>query len=73
MLRGSNAVSGDASVFAAILDHHVTDIDVTDDVTMHRNELPNHVPAITNTECGTSLKAPHLRPTKIADKINTRL
>jgi len=42
----ARSVLGCARVLSTILHHHVADVHVTDDVTVHCYVLPNHKPAI---------------------------
>lgn len=44
MRHFSGSVLGDARVLAAVLHHDVRDIDVTNDVAVHRHVLSNHEP-----------------------------
>lgn len=46
MRRFSRAVLCRAGVLPSVLDHHVTDVDVADDVTVDRHVLPDYEPGI---------------------------
>lgn len=46
MRHFSGSVLGDARVLAAVLHHDVRDIDMTNDVAVHRHVLSNHEPAV---------------------------
>lgn len=51
MRHFSGSILGNARILAAILDHDVRDIDVTNDVAVHGHVLANHKPVCVSV-CG---------------------